>query len=144
MSRRRREKKDVAGRTFAATSGLTPLVDVVFLLLLFLVLTARFAPREDRFEVRLPEKEPPAVEQFLEPYRVALQDTETGPAIFAGGVRLRSVAELKQRLRELGDTIPIVVVGDATVPYSWVVDAYDAAISVGRRKVTLGELGDAL
>ena len=144
MSRRRREKKDVAGRTFAATSGLTPLVDVVFLLLLFLVLTARFIPREDRFEVRLPEKEPPAVEQFLEPYRIAIQDTESGPEIFAGGVRMDSVAELKQRLSELGETIPIVVVGEATVPYSLVVDAYDAAISVGRQKVTLGELGDAL
>ena len=55
-----------------------------------------------------------------------------------------SVAELKQRLSELGETIPIVVVGEATVPYSLVVDAYDAAISVGRLKVTLGELGDAL
>tara|TARA_Y100000590_G_scaffold81228_2_gene90266 strand:+ start:1726 stop:2160 length:435 start_codon:yes stop_codon:yes gene_type:complete len=144
MSRRRRGKKDVVGRTYAATSGLTPLVDVVFLLLLFLVLTARFVPREDRFEVRLPEREPPAVEQFLEPYRIALQDTESGPAIFAGGVRMGSVAELKQRLSELAETIPIVVVGEATVPYSLVVDAYDAAISVGRLKVTLGELGDAL
>ena len=144
MSRRRREKRDPSGRTFAATSGLTPLVDVVFLLLLFLVLTARFIPREDRFEVRLPEKEPPTVEQFLEPYRVALRDTEAGPAVFAAGQALASLAELQDRLRALPESIPVVVVGDSTVPYASVVAAYDAAVAVGRRKVTLGELGDAL
>lgn len=144
MSRRPREKRDPGGRTYAATSGLTPLVDVVFLLLLFLVLTARFIPREDRFEVRLPEKEPPTVEQFLEPYRVALRNTESGPVVVAAGQELASIAELKSRLEQLPEAIPVVVVGDAAVPYAAVVTVYDAAVSVGRRKVTLGELGDAL
>ena len=115
-----------------------------FLLLLFLVLTARFIPREDRFEVRLPEKEPPTLEQFLEPYRIALRETESGAAVFAAGERVESMAELRNRLRSLPETIPGVVVGDATVPYAAVVAAYDAAVAAGRRKVTLGELGDAL
>ena len=141
---RRQDRRAPHGASAASTSGLTPLVDVVFLLLLFLVLTARFIPREDRFEVRLPEKEPPTVEQFLEPYRVAVRNTEQGPTWFAAGTAVASAAELVARLRGLPGSIPVVVVGEDDVPYSKVVDAYDAALAAGRKRVTLGELGDGL
>jgi biopolymer transport protein ExbD len=119
-------------------------VDVVFLLLLFLVLTARFIPREDRFEVRLPEREPPTVEQFLEPYRIAVRVTERGPMWFAAGQPVASVDLLVARLRAVPAGIPVVVVGEDGVPYARVVDAYDAALAADRKRVTLGELGDGL
>lgn len=141
--RAKRRRGALTGRTVASSTGLTPLVDVVFLLLLFLVLTARFIPREDRFEVRLPEREPPTVQQYLEPFRVAVREGESGPVVYAAGLAVASQDALVSRLRTLPGNVPVIVVGDDRVPYAAVVEAYDAAVKAGRERVTLGELGDA-
>ena len=100
--RAKRKRRVLTGRTVASSMGLAPLVDVVFLLLLFLVLTARFIPQEERFEVRLPEKEPPTVQQYLEPFRVAVREGAAGPADVAIAGDEKTLRAALDRLRDLG------------------------------------------
>lgn len=138
LERRRRKQR---GRGAAAsTTGLTPLVDVVFLLLLFLVLTARFIPKENRFDLKLPESQPPDVQQYLEPFRLevrAVSGAYQGALFYAGGERVDTAEALLERLRSVPEQIPVVVSGDDDVPYAAVVQAYDACLAAGRKRIVL-------
>ena len=127
LERRRLKRRERGGGV--STTGLTPLVDVVFLLLLFLVLTARFIPKENRFDLKLPESQPPNVERYLEPFRLEVR--------YAGGEQVLSASSLLERLRALPEQIPVVVSGDDQVPYAAVVNAYDACLAAGRKRIVL-------
>ncbi len=137
LERRRLKHRERHG---VSTTGLTPLVDVVFLLLLFLVLTARFIPQENRFDLKLPESQPPNVEKYLEPFRLevrAVSGAHGGALLYAGGERVESVEALLERLRSLPQQIPVVVSGDDEVPYAAVVRAYDVCLAAGRKRIVL-------
>ncbi len=137
LERRRLKQRDRHG---ASTTSLTPLVDVVFLLLLFLVLTARFIPQENRFDLKLPESQPPDVQRFLEPFRLevrAVSGAHRGAVLYAGGEPVTSSETLLARLRALPEQIPVVVSGDDEVPYAAVVQAYDACLAAGRERIVL-------
>ena len=137
LERRRLKQR---GRGAVSTTGLTPLVDVVFLLLLFLVLTARFIPKENRFDLKLPESQPPDVQRYLEPFRLevrAVSGTFAGALFYAGGERVDTAEVLLERLRSLPEQIPVVVSGDDEVPYAAVVQAYDACVAAGRKRIVL-------
>ncbi len=142
-SRRARDRRGGRERdhaTGASTTGLTPLVDVVFLLLLFLVLTARFIPKENRFDLKLPESQPPNVEKYLEPFRLEVRAAEGaygGAVLYAGGNLVESAESLVAQLRALPEQIPVVVSGDDEVPYAAVVGAYDACLEAGRKRIVL-------
>lgn len=133
VARRRASRRSGA----AATTGLTPLVDVVFLLLLFLVLTARFIPQENRFDLKLPESQPPSVERYLEPFRLDVREGAGGPVVFAGGVAVGGRLALVSRLEGLPEKIPVVVSGEDEVPYEAVVATYDACVEAGRKRIVL-------
>jgi biopolymer transport protein ExbD len=130
------------GRGAVATTGLTPLVDVVFLLLLFLVLTARFIPEEHRFDLRLPESQPPSVERYLEPFRLEVRQTAGGPISFAGGDAISDRSALVERLAAVPERIPVVVTGEDAVPYAAVVQAYDACLEAGVKRIVLSVVGE--
>jgi len=129
------------GRGAVATTGLTPLVDVVFLLLLFLVLTARFIPEEHRFDLKLPESQPPSVERYLEPFRLEVRQTEAGAVPFAGGDPIRERQTLVALLAKVPERIPVVVTGEDQVPYAAVVRAYDACLEAGVKRIVLSVAG---
>lgn len=143
LARRRLKQR---GRGGVSTTGLTPLVDVVFLLLLFLVLTARFIPKENRFDLKLPESQPPNVQKYLEPFRLevrAVTGAYGGALFYAGGERVDSAEVLLERLRSLPEQIPVVVSGDDEVPYAAVVQAYDACLAAGRKRIVLSVSDEA-
>ena len=144
LERRRLKRRERGGGV--STTGLTPLVDVVFLLLLFLVLTARFIPKENRFDLKLPESQPPNVEKYLEPFRLevrAAPGTTHGAVLYAGGEQVLSAGALLERLRGLPEQIPVVVSGDDQVPYAAVVNAYDACLAAGRKRIVLSVADEA-
>ena len=124
-----------------ASTGMTALVDVVFLLLLFLVLTARFIPEERRFDLKLPENQRVPVDRYLEPFRIEVLQTAEGTLTTAGGEEVVERPALVMRLRGLPPRIPVTVWGGDGVPYSAVVAAYDACVEAGRERVLLSLVG---
>lgn len=119
--------------------SLTPLIDCMFLLVIFILLAARFEP-EGGIPVDLPlakAKEAPKVKAlnltvtadgrvYLEDKEVKIQDLE------AAIVAARTAAGDPK-----GDSIVLVINGDKDAHHGSVVEALDAAARAKQQKVTI-------
>lgn len=118
--------------------NLTPLIDVVFLLLIFFMVTTTFM-RESSLELTLPEASPEAAERqpdVLELVISADGDYAVGGRTLAN----RQPGTLRRALEEAiaeGDR-PLVIRADATAPHQAVVTALDVAGRVGIERVAIG------
>jgi len=112
--------------------NLTPLIDVVFLLLIFFMVTTTFT-KESRLTLNLPEatgKPAEAVSQMIE-----LTVSATGEfAVNGRSLADRKLESLKRAIAQesQADTsIPMVITADALAPHQSVVTAMDAAGQMG-------------
>lgn len=119
--------------------SLTPLIDCMFLLVIFIMLAARFEP-EGGIPVDLPQaraKEAPKVEAlnltvtvdgriYLEQDEVRIEDLEN--AIIAARSEAGDPA---------GDRIVLVIHGDKDAHHGSIVEALDAAARAKQQKVTI-------
>lgn len=119
--------------------GLAPLIDVIFILLLFFVVTTTFT-RETQMRVDLPEAAsgaPPEVEQRqLE----VLIDVEGGFSLNGNPLVRSDLATLMAALQREseGDTsVPVVISADAKTPHQAVITAMDAAGKLGFSQLRL-------
>jgi biopolymer transport protein ExbD len=108
--------------------NLTPLIDVVFLLLIFFMVTTTFK-RESEIELSLPEASGEAVERDRAPFELVVDANGEykidGRTIFAGDiVQLKSVLLTAREGRE---HLPFVIRADGQAPHQAVVWAMDAA-----------------
>ncbi len=108
--------------------NLTPLIDVVFLLLIFFMVTTTFT-KETRLTVDLPEAQGVAQEQEQEQLEITI--SADGKYAINGKALVNSRPEvLKAALVELsgGDSsMPLVITADAVTPHQSVVTAMDVA-----------------
>jgi biopolymer transport protein ExbD len=108
--------------------NLTPLIDVVFLLLIFFMVTTTFT-RETRLTVDLPEAQGVAQEQQQEQLEITI--AADGKYAVNGKALVNTKPEvLKAALIELsgGDnSLPLVITADALTPHQAVVTAMDVA-----------------
>ena len=117
--------------------NLTPLIDVVFLMLIFFMVTTTFL-REGNLELSLPEASP-------EPHEIAQQPLELvinplGDYFLNGRPLLNRQPQtlrlaLEQALAEGGKGL--VVRADATTPHQAVVTALDAAGQAGIQQIAI-------
>jgi biopolymer transport protein ExbD len=108
--------------------NLTPLIDVVFLLLIFFMVTTTFT-KESRLTVDLPEAQGVAQEQQQEQLEITI--SADGKYAINGKALVNNRPEvLKAALVELsgGDSsLPLVITADAVTPHQSVVTAMDVA-----------------
>ncbi|MBL1432526.1 MAG: biopolymer transporter ExbD [Gammaproteobacteria bacterium] len=112
--------------------NLTPLIDVVFLLLIFFMVSTTFN-RESEIQIDLPESSEHAIESTADAIEITI---DVDGEYFVNKQRLvnTQVATLK---RALGDAIagrknpPVTLVADANTPYQAVVTAMDVAAQLG-------------
>ncbi len=118
--------------------NMTPMIDVVFLLIIFFLLSSHLARRESHVELSLPaaisgedawdEKTP----------RCTLNVLADGTILLAG--RVTGHAELDRRLRnfqaELGPRAEVRIRADRRAAYQYVSPILSAAARVGIRSVT--------
>ena len=112
--------------------NLTPLIDVVFLLLIFFMVSTTFT-KESHLSIDLPEASG-------DPAKIAEQQIEIS-ITRAGDYAINEVALLKKDLSSLkraiarvtnGDTtVPMIITADAQAPHQAVVTAMDAAGQLG-------------
>ena len=126
---------------------MTPMIDVVFLLLIFFVWTSSFETPEYDLPGALAEvpaagntantSQPPPVEAFDEiVVKVVIRDGLT--VMELSGQRITSMGELKTRLAEiiaLGVQPPVIIDPEPDVTMEWTVRAYDAARAAGADRV---------
>ncbi len=125
MRFRRQQREDLA-------INLTPLIDVVFLLLIFFMVSTTFT-RETQLRVDLPEATGVPVETVDESIEILVDES--------GGFRVNGQALVDGRMRTLqaavykisrGDTtLPMIISADAQAAHQDVVLAMDAAGQMG-------------
>lgn len=134
-------------RTGTLEVKMTPMIDVVFLLLIFFVWTSSFETPEFDLPGAIAEvpaagntantDQPPPVEAFDEiVVRLVIRDGLT--AIELSGERLASPEALRDRLSQIiaiGVQPPVIIDPEPEVTMEWTVKAYDIARSAGADRV---------
>jgi biopolymer transport protein ExbD len=125
---RREEEVDV---------NLTPLIDVVFLLLIFFMVSTTFI-RESEIELTLPEASAEVREDPIDVIEVAI---DANGRFFVNGNALinTQLATIKQALIDVrpADAEPVVIISaDAGATHQTVITVMDAARQVGLTRIT--------
>lgn len=131
MKFQRRRSPDVA-------IDLTPLIDVVFLLLIFFMVTTTFV-RDSGLTLELPEADAEAVVQPRDPIEVRV--AADGTYQVAGDLLAdNSRAALERALRGIVGPdmdVPLVISADASAPHGAVVRVMDVAGRLGLERVRI-------
>ncbi len=118
--------------------NLTPLIDVVFLLLIFFMVTTTFR-EESEIEIDLPQASDQPVEQVGNPLEVVI-DRDGRFYIDQKLVINTQLDTLKRALRKTkGDrkNPPLIISADANSPHQALVTAMDAARQVGLVRMSI-------
>ena len=115
---------------------MTSMIDVVFLLLIFFMITTTFVARSG-LQIRVPEAD--ATRASPEEARVEVMVTEDGKYLVNGqGVpREADLAELLRQEAENGDSPLLVIRADRDARHAAVVEAMDAGSSAGLSRVAI-------
>ncbi len=122
---------------------MTPMIDVVFLLLVFFVWTASFhaveyllpsslSQQQGTAQTINPEEPPPEIEFEDIVVRIAYVDNQ--PAWSVNGQPIQSLTEVRDRLALVADIkidSPVILHPDESVPVGNVIDVYDATRMAG-------------
>jgi len=124
--------------------GLAPLIDVVFILLLFFVVTTTFT-RETQLKIDLPEADSATPVEETELKQLEVMIAADGSYSLNGQSLVKSdLATLSSALQKesAGDSsLPLVISADARTPHQAVITAMDAAGKLGfsRLRITTVE-----
>ena len=119
--------------------NLTPLIDVVFLLLIFFMVSTTF-DRHANLKVELPEASASISQQQQEPVVISI-DAEGNYFINDRQLVNTTLETLKIALRKTvadnEDDVPLVLRADAKTPHQSVVRAMDAAAQLGLTRLSI-------
>jgi biopolymer transport protein ExbD len=119
------------GERVLASNGLTSLIDVVFLLLVFFVLTARFGDAEGRLRTDVQPAAPGASAAALQPVVVRVIGSGSGELFVVGERTLPNARALTELLATLPRGSGIVVTAQATARVDGIAAALQAASDAG-------------
>ena len=118
--------------------NLTPLIDVVFLLLIFFMVTTTFT-RDTNLLINLPEAQGQPAE--ITPERIEVLVSRSGGYAVNGRALVNSQLDtLMRAIEEVagGDTaIPLVITADAEATHQSVVSAMDAVARLGFSRINI-------
>jgi len=116
--------------------SLTPMIDVVFLLLIFFMVTTTFS-KETSIKIQLPQAEGQEVEQHKQ---VLLLVIDKSGQFFINDRALadKSLATLTKELTAVGGNkkIPLVIHADASAPVQAAISVLDVARNVGFKNIS--------
>lgn len=112
--------------------NLTPLIDVVFLLLIFFMVSTTFT-KETLLSIDLPEASGDPAR--IAPEQIEVSITQQGDIAVNGTALVNNGLEtLKSALEKVSEgvnTMPLIITADAATPHQSVVNAMDAAGQLG-------------
>ncbi|MDH3747193.1 MAG: biopolymer transporter ExbD [Gammaproteobacteria bacterium] len=124
--------------------NLTSLIDVVFLLLIFFMVSTSFV-KQSQISIRLPEAgSPTMVEEPAE--QIDIMITETGTFLVNGRELINNRPEtIRNALRKVsaGDSsLPMTISADANAKHQFVVTAMDVAGRLGFTQINIATVND--
>lgn len=121
--------------------NLTPLIDVVFLLLIFFMVSTTFT-RETQLSVDLPEATGLARDEVAEQIEILID--EQGQYRVNGGAlvdaRVRTLQAAIYEISKGDTTMPLVISADAEAAHQFVVRAMDAAGQMGFSRLSIASV----
>ncbi len=114
------------------TVNLTPLIDVVFLLLIFFMVSTSFT-RETQIELELPNASIEPLETKQESLEISI-DKEGRYFVNGKGLVNESIDTLKRAIQPIlneNKDVSVIISADANTPYQSVVTAMDATSQLG-------------
>lgn len=121
-----------------ANIDLTPLIDVVFLLLIFFMVTTTFN-REAELKIELPEASAKPEQQQQDILEIVI-DADGRYFVNRQAVINTQIETLKRALQEAADgrtNPPLVITADARTHYQAVITAMDAAAQLGFTRLAI-------
>ena len=118
--------------------NLTPLIDVVFILLIFFMVTTTFV-KEAKVSVNLPKAAQQPLPETEQPYEIMI-DSQGNYYVAGKSLASRQPAALKQAMQELArynKDKPVILRADANTPHQAVVTAMDVAAQLGLVKLSI-------
>lgn len=118
--------------------NVTPLIDVVFILLIFFMVSTTFL-KESEIKIELPEASGEPLEEHKEQLEIVI-DAEGHYFIDEQQVVNTELETLKKAIQKyLGDQteLPVIIRADRTTPYEAVVRAMDATSQMGLLNMSL-------
>lgn len=118
--------------------NLTPLIDVVFLLLIFFMVSTTFT-KETHIKLQLPEAEGDPAPERPEQIEVTI-NAEGAYAINGNALvnaEIQTVVTALEKLGPVDASIPFIITADAKVAYDSVVTIMDAAGRVGYTNLSM-------
>lgn len=132
MKAKRREREE-------ATVEMTPLIDVVFLLLIFFMVSTTFI-RETQLKITLPEAsgELQEIEKDIVEVTVDRNGEYAVNNIMLPNKDIRTlIRALEETIEVVGESNRLVITADANVAYQAVIRAMDAAGRVGLTQISI-------
>ena len=120
--------------------NLTPLIDVVFLLLIFFMVSTSFK-KETRVSIELPQANGEQMESPEESIEVAI--SKSGEIFVNGnGLVNRELNTIIEAIKQSStdNQTPVIISADAAAPYQAVITVMDAAGQAGFKNLTLPTL----
>lgn len=118
--------------------NMTPMIDVVFLLIIFFLVSSHLARQESQLPLPLPEATTGTESHHTDSHRINLNILKTGAIRLAG--RHVEVAQLGQRLqfekRRLEDKLEVRIRSDRDTPYKYVGPILSTCTDAGVWNVT--------
>lgn len=112
--------------------NLTPLIDVVFLLLIFFMVSTTFT-KESHLTITLPEATGEQIEAPIDSIEIVVDGS--GAYILNGQALINTQAQtLEQGLLELAGeerSMPLIITGDSKAPYQSIITVMDVAGQMG-------------
>lgn len=123
-------------RQEAVTVNVTPLIDVVFLLLIFFMVTTTFT-RETQLQIDLPESQSQVA---AEPQQIEITIDQAGTYAVNNQVLIKQdINALKRALQAntADNSVPVIITADAATPHQSFIIALDAIGQLGFVKVSI-------
>jgi biopolymer transport protein ExbD len=124
--------------------NLTPLIDVVFLLLIFFMVSTSFV-RQSQITIRLPEAENTAMVEDA-PEQVDIMITEQGTYLVNGreliNNRPETIRNALQKVSAGNTNLPLTISADANARHQHVVTAMDVAGRLGFVRISIATVDD--
>lgn len=118
--------------------NITPLIDVVFILLIFFMVTTTFV-KEAKVSVNLPKATQEPVVEKEQPYEIMI-DSQGNFFVAGKALASRRPSVLKQALQDLtrnNKNKALILRADANTPHQSVVTAMDTAAQLGLVKLSI-------
>jgi biopolymer transport protein ExbD len=120
--------------------NLTPLIDVVFLLLIFFMVATTFLDPEREISIELPEATTASVSEEL-PQEIVINVLRDGTlSVNGGSVDRAALDSVLKRAAKSDPTTPVTIRGDRLVHHEDVVGVMDACGSAGLSNLAVGTL----